>query len=93
MRNKTKIMNKKSEFENFIVFPVWLRNRSISAGLEPVLSYTEKSCIESYTMFHEYKIKIINLIPLLLARASRTNKPSLNLITFHFNIRGKMSMR
>ena len=26
-------------------FPVWLRNRLISAGLEPVLSHTEKSSI------------------------------------------------
>ena len=29
-------------------FPVWLRNRLISAGLETVFSHTEKSCIVSY---------------------------------------------
>ena len=29
-------------------FPVWLQNRLISTGLEPVLSHTEKSCIASY---------------------------------------------
>ena len=29
------------------VFPVWLRNRLLSAGLEPVLSQTEKACIAS----------------------------------------------
>ena len=28
-------------------FPVWLRNRFLSAGLEPVLSQTEKACIAS----------------------------------------------
>ena len=28
--------------------PVWLRNRMISAGLEPVPSYTEKLCITLY---------------------------------------------
>ena len=32
-------------------FSVWLRNRLIPAGLEPVPSHTEKSCIASY---HEY---------------------------------------
>ena len=39
-------------------FPVWLRNRLISAGLEPVLSHTEKSYIllnVLYPVFHEYK--------------------------------------
>ena len=29
------------------LFPVWLRNRLNSAGLEPVLSHTEKACIVS----------------------------------------------
>ena len=27
-----------------IAFPIWLQNRLISAGLEPVLNYTEKLC-------------------------------------------------
>ena len=31
-----------------ILFPVWLRNRLLSAGLELVLRHTEKSCIVSY---------------------------------------------
>ena len=35
-------------FSIFVFFPVWLRNRLISAGLEPVTSNTEKSCIASY---------------------------------------------
>ena len=42
-------------------FPVWLRSRLISAGLEPVLSHNEKSCIASYyrlNIFHEYQNKI-----------------------------------
>ena len=33
-----------------ITFPVWLRNRLISAGLESVHSHTKKSCI---AIFHE----------------------------------------
>ena len=32
----------------FKCFPVWLQNRLISAGLEPVLIHTERSCIASY---------------------------------------------
>ena len=28
--------------------PLWLRNRLISAGLEPVLSHTEKLCLALY---------------------------------------------
>ena len=37
---------------------VWLRNRLISGGLEPVLSQTEKICIASYytyPVFYDYK--------------------------------------
>ncbi len=34
-------------FCKVIDFPVWLRNRLLSAGLEPVLSQTEKACIAS----------------------------------------------
>ena len=37
-------------------FPIWLRNRLISDGLEPVLSQTEKSCRAIST---NIKIKII----------------------------------
>ena len=36
------------------LFPVWLRNRLISAGLGPVLSHV-KSCIVLYPVFYEYK--------------------------------------
>ncbi len=46
-----------------IEFPVWLRNRLLSPGLEPVLRQTEKLCtasnyIQSYT---NIKIKMIEL--------------------------------
>ena len=37
------------------IFPLWLGNRLISAGLEPVLSNTEKSYIKA-------KVKIIIFI-------------------------------
>ena len=52
--------------KQLISFPVWLRNRLISAGLESALSHTEKSCIASY--YKQYstnfiKIKNIRLIP------------------------------
>ena len=41
-------------------FIVWLRNRLISAGLEPFLSLNEKSYIVSYyTQFSTY-IKMLN---------------------------------
>ncbi len=48
-----------------INIPVWLRNRLLSAGLEPVLSQTEKACIASnYRQFStNIKIKIIKLKP------------------------------
>ena len=50
-------------------FPVWLRNRLLSAGLEPVLWYTEKLCIPLY--YRQFStniiIKIIKLITVLLA--------------------------
>ena len=40
------------------LFPVWFWNRLISAGLEPVLSYTEKSCTTSYYRQFSSNIKI-----------------------------------
>ena len=51
-------------------FPVWLRNRLLSAGLEPVLSQTEKACIASnYRQFStNIKIKIIKLKPSFVSR-------------------------
>ena len=52
-------------------FSVYLQNRLLSAGLEPVLSKTEIACIVSnYRQFStNTKIKIIKLIPALLACA------------------------
>ena len=49
------------------LFPVWLRNRSLSAELEPVLSHTERSCIASYykQFYINIKIKTTELIPVL----------------------------
>ena len=46
-----------------IVISVWLRNRFISAGLESVLSHTEKIIysIALQTIFHEYKNRKINI--------------------------------
>ena len=57
--------------QNIIYFPVWLRNRLISAGLEPVLRLTEKSCIASNyrQFFTNIEIKIIKVIPVLFGRA------------------------
>ena len=52
-------------------FPVWLRNRLLSAGLELAPSQTEKSCkATNYRKFSaNIKIKIIKLITVLLAQA------------------------
>ncbi len=53
-------------------FPLWLRNRLISAGLEPVYSHTEKSCIASYNRIRQFptniRIEGITLIPALLVQ-------------------------
>ena len=67
------------------------RNPLISAGLEPVLNRNEKSFIASYygQISTKMKIKITQLMPVLLARA---NKTGLNLLIFHFNISGKLSI-
>ena len=48
-------------------FPVSLRNRKISGGLEPVLRHTEKICIASYYIQFSTNIKMYK--PILLARA------------------------
>ncbi len=54
-----------------ILFFSKVRNRLLSAGLEPFISLTENLCIASiYTQFSKnIKIKIIELITVLLARA------------------------
>ena len=45
-----------AKYYNSINFPVWLRNR-LSAGLESVLSHTEKNMyrIVLYSVFYEYE--------------------------------------
>ncbi len=67
-------------------FPVWLRNRLLSAGLEPFLSQIEKACIlysiELQTFSTNIKIKIIKLKPSFVSRDK----------IFHFDIRGKLSI-
>ncbi len=71
-----------------IHIPVWLRNRLISTGLEPVLSHTKKSCIASNYRQFSTNIKI----PVLFSPGFRYlwyNKTGFNLIIFHFNFRGK----
>ena len=49
LKEATKINLSLSTLGKFV--PVSLRNRLISGGLEPVLSYTKKLCIESYYIF------------------------------------------
>ena len=47
---------------------IWLRNRLITAELEPVLSHTKKTCIASfYKQFSTNIKKIIKLIQVLLS--------------------------
>ena len=55
-----------------LVLYVWLRNRSKSAGLKPVLSHTEKSCTVSYYIqfstnikMYKHNIKTSFIIPCL----------------------------
>ena len=62
-----------------------------SADLEPVLSHTEKSCIALYYRQFSADVKIES-IPVLLALTFGPNKTGLNLIIFHFNIHGKLSI-
>ena len=45
-----------------IPFPAWLRIRSISTGLNPVLSHTEKSCIILNSREYSIEIQIIRLL-------------------------------
>ena len=61
-------------FSTDIHFPVWLRNRLLSAGLEPVLSQTEKACTASnYRQFLRIsKLKILRLKPGLSAAKGRS---------------------
>ena len=68
----TKALNFKLKVNKFEekCFSVWLRNRILSAGFEPVLGKTDISCIASnYRQFStniNIKIKIIELKPVLI---------------------------
>ena len=44
--------------QGLIFFKEWLRNLSLSAGLDPVLSHTEKLCIASYYRQFSMNIKV-----------------------------------
>ena len=70
--------------------------RLLSAELKPVLSHSKKLCIGSnYRQFSaNIKIKIIKLIPVLLARSFNPSGLTKldNIIIFHFNIREKLSI-
>ena len=88
----------KGPFRNtshFSFFPLWLRNRLMSAGLEPVFSHTEKSCIALYyrQFFTNIKMKIIKLIPVCCSGFCplEPNKTCLSILFFYFDIRGKLS--
>ena len=61
-------------------FPVWLRNRLISSGLEPELSPTKKSCMTSNYKQFSTNIRIIYIIrftPVLLTPRGQNNLSSL----------------
>ena len=69
-KKKKYIIKQQNTMWNWIKwFQVWLPNRLISAGQEPVLSHTEKLCISSYykQFSTNVKIKTIKLIPVLFA--------------------------
>ena len=54
------------------VFPVWLPNRLTSAGLEPDLSNTEKSCFVSYYIqFLFYKMYNHNIQTSIVSQCLR----------------------
>ncbi len=93
----SKILSKQEKYRNISLFPVWLQKRLASGGLELFLRQTEKSCIASYYKQLSMNIKIKNykintsfvsqgLWPL------EANKTVCNLIIFHVNIHGKLSM-
>ena len=53
-KNNIEIFKKclKGRYKDVTIFPVWLRNRLISSGLESVLSHTDKSCTSSSILRH-----------------------------------------
>ena len=78
----------KNRLKTLIAYPAMLRNQYISAGLEPVLGYNEKSCIVSYygQFSHEYLIKIIASFNSPGLRFLKANKNGFNLMIFYFSI-------
>ena len=60
-----------------------------TAGLEPVLSHTEKACIASYYRQKSTNVKIKITKSKTVFRAYQT---CFNLKTFHFDIRGNQSI-
>ncbi len=88
------LYHKRAQLYKVIIFPVWLRNRLLSSGLEPILS---QSCIASnYRQFYtNIKIKIIKLKPSFVSPGLRplaADKTGFNLKIFPFDIRGKLSI-
>ena len=77
-----------------VYFPVWLRNRLISAGLEPVINQTENPYVTSYERQFSTNIKIIIIIlfTILLAWPLGVIKTGFNLIIFLFYIYGNLSI-
>ena len=77
-----------------IIFAVYLRNRLISAVLEPVLNHTKKSCLTSYnkqfSKNNKKKNDTIFVGPGL--QPIGANKTGFNLIIVPLNIHGKMSI-
>ena len=71
-----------------------IQSRLISVGLEPVLSYNGKLCIASYyrQFFTNIKIKINTSFVCQVLWSFVSNKTVVNLIVFHFNIYGKLSI-
>ena len=71
-------------------FPVWPRNLLVSAGLEPVVSLTEKLCIVlDYRLFSSnYKLKKHITVTSFVSMAFG----AINLIGFSFTIYGKESI-
>ena len=89
-----KIFKNVNSFIMIYVFPVWLQNRLISAGLEPVLCHTGKLCIVSnYRQFSTFsKIKKNMKFVSPGHQPLGANKTGFNFIIFHFNICGKLSV-
>ena len=75
MKKETILIKKK-----FNSFPVWLRNRLISARLELVLSYTEKCIATNHNFSRKFK------------KNHKIKISGFNLTIFHFNVLEKLSL-